>query len=76
MYVGGGHAQEIKSHPLEGHYNPINAHQILTTEVPNDVLTIYNQHALHQDDMDPLFHREGWYTPNLVSPGKRMAAKL
>ena len=44
------------SHPFEGQCNPINAHQILTTEVPNYVLTIYNQHAMHQDDMDPLFH--------------------
>lgn len=56
MKETGGHAQEIKSHPFEGQCNPIKSHQRLTTEVPNDVLTIYNQHAMHQDDMDPLFH--------------------
>ena len=44
------------SHPFEGQCNPINAHQIMTIEVPNDVLTIYNQHAMLQDDMDPLLH--------------------
>lgn len=50
------HTQEIKSYPFEGQCTPINAHQRLTTEVPNDVITIYNQHAMHHDDMDPLFH--------------------
>lgn len=50
------HTQEIKSYPFKGQCTPINAHQKLSTEAPNDVTAIYYQQAMHHDDMDPLFH--------------------